>query len=241
MCRSSPAAPGKKVDQVEFAERLSQQLSAPDGAEGFAPVFIAALQELVRGRPVPVALLGRRLVLPPAMVADLLRRVKDTEWDEHGSLLGYGLTLKPTTHRFEVEGLTLHTWCAFDTLFFPALIGKPARAISKCMVTGRSVCLGVSPERLISIEPGEAAISMVLPAAGSRLRENFCCNVHFFESKQTGEAWAEGRPDMRVMSVQSGFDLGLAVARNLQSRASAALASETPDGSRSGSTGSGLA
>lgn len=62
-------------------------------------------------------------------VADLLRLAKDTEWDQNGNVLGYGLTLRPTAHRFEIDDQTLCKWCAFDTLIFLALIGKPARLL----------------------------------------------------------------------------------------------------------------
>ncbi|MCQ4438245.1 organomercurial lyase, partial [Clostridioides difficile] len=53
-----------------------------------------------------------------------LEQAVSTEWDDYGNVVGYGLTLRETPHTFEVDGRRLYTWCAFDTLFFPALIDR---------------------------------------------------------------------------------------------------------------------
>jgi hypothetical protein len=60
-------------------------------------------------------------------VRQALARLPDTEYDETGRIIGYGITLDPTPHRFEVDGRRLYTWCALDTLIFPAVLCRAAR------------------------------------------------------------------------------------------------------------------
>ena len=49
----------------------------------------------------------------------------DVEYDDEHRIVGWGLTLNPTPHTFVVDGRRLHTWCAADTLLFPAILGRP--------------------------------------------------------------------------------------------------------------------
>src|ERR1700687_543963 len=51
--------------------------------------------------------------------------------DEVKRVIGFwGLTIVKMKHRFEVDGVQLYTWCAWDTLFLPELLGKSARVDS---------------------------------------------------------------------------------------------------------------
>lgn len=200
------------MDSRRLVAELAGHLSAPNGAEGFAPVLVALLRELARGVPVPIDALALRTGLPAEEVRALLRQAGDTEWGEAGHVIGYGLTLVETPHHFEVEGRRLYTWCAFDTLFFPALIDKTARVRSRCPVTQIPIVLEVSPSKLECVEPRAAAMSIVLPPPASRVRETFCCNVHFFASAQAGSQWAHGRADAMIMGVKRGHEIGKALA-----------------------------
>lgn len=47
-------------------------------------------------------------------------RAQGGEFDEEGNFVGFGLTLLPTPHRYEVDGRNFYTWCADDAIFFPA-------------------------------------------------------------------------------------------------------------------------
>jgi alkylmercury lyase len=39
-------------------------------------------------------------------------------------------------HRFEINGLTLWTWCAWDSLFIPEILAQTARVASRDPETG---------------------------------------------------------------------------------------------------------
>jgi alkylmercury lyase len=207
------------MNEEGLAKELAQHLSAPNGAEGFAPILIALLRELSKGQPVAVGALAERAGLPLSKVGILLNQANDVEWDDKGNVVGYGLTLRETPHQFEVEGRKLYTWCAFDTLFFPALIEKPARVKSACPVTRRSISLEVSPNGLTVVEPSAAVVSIVAPAAQASIRATFCCYVHFFASPEAGAEWARDRPDAQIMTVKRGFQLGKSLAEALRANA----------------------
>jgi alkylmercury lyase len=57
------------------------------------------------------------------------------ERDDQGHLVGLALTLRPTSHRFTVDGRNLFAWCASDTLMLPVMLGRPALVESTCPQT----------------------------------------------------------------------------------------------------------
>ena len=108
-------------------------------------LFEKLAQLLARGRPVAPALLARVIQRDFDEVLSILRGHPELEYDEHGNLVGSGLTLRPTTHQFQVGKRTLFAWCAFDTLTYPVQLHLTASVISYCPVTERSIHLTVTP------------------------------------------------------------------------------------------------
>jgi alkylmercury lyase len=125
-----------------------------------------------------------------------------------GGLVGLGLTLRPTPHRFEVDGRTLFTWCALDTLVFPALLGTRARVTSPCPVTGVPVRVEVTAERVEEVEPADALVSLVVPEAVDNIRRAFCHQVHFLSSPEAATRWRAGHPAGVTLPVAEAFQLG---------------------------------
>ena len=122
-----------------------------------------------------------------------------------------GLSLGATKHRFAIEGRTLYTWCAWDALFLPELLGRTADITSECPATGKPVELIVAPAGVERAAPAEAVLSMRAPTdccAGDDLIARFCQYVHFFASFQAAEQWLVEREDAFVLSIQQGFALG---------------------------------
>ncbi|MGH7575101.1 MAG: organomercurial lyase [Longimicrobiales bacterium] len=53
-------------------------------------------------------------------------------------------------HRFEIDARTLGTWCAWDSLFIPELLGEAARVQSTDPETGEVVrCVTACPSPCI--------------------------------------------------------------------------------------------
>ena len=90
-------------------------------------VALGLYRLLAEGRPVSVKSLAQRLEVSPEDVSDTLRSWPGVYHNDEGDITGFwGLSLQEMPHRFEIEGKQLYTWCAWDTLFLPELIGRTA-------------------------------------------------------------------------------------------------------------------
>ncbi len=193
---------------TEIADRLASGKQPND----FADVFVTILRELAVGRPVATDFLAKTLDLTSERVNAVLNAEPGIEYNNEGSIVGYGLTLRETPHVFEVEGRRLHTWCALDTLMFPALIGKSAHVFSRCAHTGKPVSLMVTPEGLLDVAPTAAMVSLLRPDPSVGIRASFCCHVHFFASTSAASSWASRYPGVEAVPVEAAFRLGQGIA-----------------------------
>lgn len=169
-------------------------------------LMAAAIIELAGGEPVDPARVAERAGRPSAEVLDFLHS-SPAEWDDPGRLVGFGLTLRPTRHRFTTGGHTLYTWCAPDALAFPVLTETPAIVESTCFATGAPITVEVEPERVRAVDPPGAVVSIVPRAVGmDELRERLCHEQHFFASGEAAAPWRQAREDALVASVADVFE-----------------------------------
>jgi hypothetical protein len=110
----------------ELASHLADAFSATGSgsASGQPWLWQALLQFLAKGEPVTEDDLAQATGHTVTEIRQALSVLPDTEYDEAGHIVGSGLTLRPTPHRFETGGKTLYTWCALDTLIFPAVLDQ---------------------------------------------------------------------------------------------------------------------
>ncbi|MFW0773007.1 hypothetical protein ACLRGI_07540 [Paenarthrobacter nitroguajacolicus] len=95
------------ADNQALTYLLSPSRSGIDPA-----LFVPLLRLLAEGEPVTVAELATASGLSEETVLQGLAAVPDTEYDEEGRILGLGLTLRPTPHRYAVaRGAALHLVC----------------------------------------------------------------------------------------------------------------------------------
>ena len=95
---------------TNFLDRL-----AVPGESGLDPVVLVPLLRLLAdGQPVEPGDLAAAAGFSLDELQRRLAAVPDTEYDDHGRIVGQGLTLRPTRHRFTVAGRELYTWCALD-------------------------------------------------------------------------------------------------------------------------------
>nr|WP_281172445.1 organomercurial lyase MerB [Pseudonocardia spinosispora] len=174
-------------------------------------VWRPLLTLLVAGRPVTVDDLAAATVRSVEEVADELDRLGDTEYNRAGMIVGHGITLIPTPHRVEIDGNQLFTWCAWDTLFFPVLLGRRAQVVSPCKVTGTPIRLTVQPDRITTLEPATAMMSLVAPDNPTSLRASFCSRIHFFVTHELAAGWLVENPDATILPVVNAFLLGQAM------------------------------
>ena len=112
------------------------------------PLALALLRELARGEPVPATALAAAAGRDNADATAALARWPNVKLDADGSVVAFsGLSLRPTAHHVQVDSRPLYAWCAWDTLFLPALLDQPARVRSRCPVSDADVRLTVEPSR----------------------------------------------------------------------------------------------
>jgi alkylmercury lyase len=127
-----------------------------------------------------------------------------------------GLTLRPTKHRLDVAGRSLHAWCAWDTLFLPAMLGQEARVHSRCPITGAAIHLSVAPDGVNASDPAPIAVSFPAPGAGCAedITGSFCCHVHFLAGPEAAERWRADHDGGLVLDLDQAFELGRTATRD---------------------------
>ncbi|MFC9543032.1 organomercurial lyase MerB [Streptomyces sp. NPDC056956] len=187
----------------DFAARFTDSLTSAPGLE--LALLRPLLTLLAAGEPVTVDQLATEAGRTREEIRQALTAMPDTEYDAEGRITGYGLTLNPTPHRYETDGRTLYTWCALDTLVFPAVLGHTARVASPCRATGEPVRLTVPPDGPTEVEPATAVVSLVACEAPASIRTSFCNEIHFFTSAKAADEWLAGHPGSRVLPVADAY------------------------------------
>ncbi len=172
---------------------------------------------LSKGIPVSIADLSASLGLETEYIKSITDEWAGIYYDDEKRIIGYwGLALTKMGHRFIVDGRTLYTWCAWDTLFIPQIIGKTVEVESRDPLTKEIVKLKVTPTDGISkIEPSEAVISFMIPDADkvrSDVIKSFCHYIHFFESSISAEEWisqSDKKNELFILPIEEAYSIGL--------------------------------
>jgi alkylmercury lyase len=176
--------------------------------------FLPLLRLLAEGKPVEPRQLATVAHCSLKEIQAVLPS-SDVEVDQASNIVGWGLSLVPTPHRFHLGENTLYTWCALDALMLPALIGRTAHVVSTCPATGKTVSLTVTPTHIERLEPASAVVSVRAPGADTDLcyiRGGFCMQGHFFATHEAAVAWPELHPQAVLLSVEEAASLGRALA-----------------------------
>lgn len=174
-------------------------------------IAIALYRLLGEGNPVAAEHLARHLNSGADEVRQVLANWPGVYRDERGDVIGFwGLAIPEMPHRFVVDGIRLHTWCAWDALFIPEILGKAARVESTCPATGQLVALTVAPDGVQAVSPSGVVVSFLSPRGqfDENVHANFCHFVHFFASRETGAAWTAAHPHTFLLSVDEAFEVG---------------------------------
>ena len=198
------------VDQLDLVAQVLRLLAAA----GWLSILLAQLhfdggdREAAEANRDAAQRLAAQAGLPVDQTQALLRQTP-SEWDPSGTrLVGLGLTSKPTRHRFQVHGHSLYTWCAVDAMFFPMLIGAPARIQSPCVATGHLIQIDLTPAGVEHVEPSSAVVSVVTPATNvSEVRRAVCAAQNFFRSAEAASQWQAQHPEALLLPVTDMFQL----------------------------------
>ena len=88
----------------ELTTQLPERLNNTEETGLDAVLSIPLLRLIVEGGPVTVEQFAAAAGRPVDDVRTGLAAVPDTEYDDQGRIIGQGLTLRPTPHRFTVAG-----------------------------------------------------------------------------------------------------------------------------------------
>ena len=195
-----------------IAERLAEQLRCEQ--EGLCRPII---QQVTRGKSVTPATLRASLrVSQDELERRMATLLPEVEFDPAGNIVGLGVTLVPTPHRFQVGGKLLYTWCAFDTVLFPPSLPVEAQVQSTCPVSGQPITFLATPEGSIrDLSPASSLMSLIVPARRSDCtRATFCQQSLFFQSEQTASTFLAAHSEVILLSVEDAAYVGRLVAQS---------------------------
>jgi alkylmercury lyase len=184
----------------------AERLLGPDHRAG-SNLMRTAVRLLSRGRPITITELAGIAGVDSADLANAPAG-QDIEYDDDRRIVGWGLTLIPTPHAFVVDGHRLYTWCAADTLLFPAIIGSHAQIESHCPTTDTVVRVTVDPQDGVTdLSPVTAVIS--IPDAdeldSARVRASCCNPGRFFATAAAAKDWLAQYPNGTVLPVADAY------------------------------------
>ena len=167
-------------DHFTFSN-LALTLKNTMGPESHSPetalFVLQAARTIARGIPVAVSSVAESLPLEEGAIRTAVAHLEASNqigYDNQGHLVAIaGLSLSPTNHSFEVEGVQLYTWCAIDALFFPSLLDREAVVESTSPISKKTIRLIVTPRDGVRVaQPSTAAVSLVVPASTGRSEDD---------------------------------------------------------------------
>ncbi|MGH9139385.1 MAG: organomercurial lyase [Acidimicrobiales bacterium] len=187
-CCPSPAASAEPAPFAGIANELPAEAGRVRSA-GFAV--------LRRGAAATPADLAASTALTTNTVIEVLEAMADrgaVELDADGNVIGIGgLSLVPTRHQLELDGVRLHTWCAVDALGIPAALEASAVARLRCTHCEQQIHVVFEQ----GSPGGSATVVTWFPhVTPTNVRRDFCDVANVFCSPAHLDAWrdAAGRP-----------------------------------------------
>lgn len=167
---------------------------------------------LSEGEAVSLERLSENADIPFADVKTMLESWPGVFYDDNQRIIGFwGITIQEMPHCIDVNGFTVFTWCAWDTLFIPKLLNTTAFITSHCALSGDEITLTISPKGIESAQPDQVMVSFLVPDE-SKLKEDittsFCHYIFFFRSREAGEHWVADHPGTFLLSLDDAFAVG---------------------------------
>ncbi len=163
---------------------------------------------LAKGKPVAIKDLASKAGWAEGKISESLSRHPRVEYDDQGRIVGFGMTFRPTPHRFDFKGKTVYGWCASDALMFPILIREPGVVSSTCFVTGKKIRIKLEPDTVVDVDPPETVVSLVRPEGKVHDVRSECCDIGlFFSSHDAAKDWLAKYPEGFLHSVREDFEV----------------------------------
>lgn len=180
-------------------------------------VGLASYHLIAAGAPATPATIAASTGVSTPRVAAVLASLPTAALDGGEVTAFLGLQREPGRHQVSFGAQRCGTWCAWDTLFLPELVGAPAHVESRCPVSGAVVRVVVDPrDGVCKVSPPGTVLSFLdqpAPYSGA-IQAEFCRWIHFLAGEAEAEAWIEGTasgrepPPMLTLSLADGVELG---------------------------------
>lgn len=186
-----------------------------------ARLIQAIYPPLAEGRPLSAEQVSTNSGIPLRSVKTAFRYMRRTgaDFDADGNLIGNALTLRPTLHKFTVDGKELYAWCALDTLFLSGLVGKTAEVESTCPTTAETVRLTISPSGIEAMEPAQTVLTVTIPGVSAACEPGqgkgsegaSCRSMNYFISREAAESYLGPDADVAILDVDTAWQLAYKV------------------------------
>jgi len=194
------------LPKYELEELANTMLALLDGYTDKWIGVIKLQKLLLEGKPVSPDRIAASLHLTQEALVDLLG---EAELDQAGNVVGFGLSIVPTPHSYQVDGQKFYVWCAADAITFPLLHKRTAIIESPDPITGEKISLTSTPEGVQEVNPDTTIVSWV-PGTNSpdHIRSRFCNLTHFFTSVVTAAEYVARNPGLVVVPIEQVFQIG---------------------------------
>ena len=168
-------------------------------------------QRLAEGDPICESTLAEPSGLPAEYVTATLASWPGVLRDDTARIISFwGLSLPETPHALEVNGVRLHAWCGWDTLFLPGILQAPARVRSLDPQTEETVELIVTPHGVTECSHADITVSFLVPngTPDQDIMTTFCHYVHFFAAPVHAKQWTSTRDGTFLLDLDTAFEIG---------------------------------
>jgi len=198
---------------ISISGGLAQKVADafPDLSATDQRIAVGLYRLLAEGEPVSPDRLAQHLDLSAHLVKEVLDSWPAVYFNDESDVIGFwGLALQEMPHRFKVNGRQLYTWCAWDSLFIPELLGKTAEVESTCPTSGEIISLTVSPTRVENFSPEGAVVSFLSPTTSFDMNviAGFCHYVLFFSSEENGKQWIANHEGTFLLTLEQAHEIG---------------------------------
>jgi len=191
-----------KYDQQNLTDTM---MTFVDELQDQMPGIWGTIKLLSQGRPLSPERIGTELQLLPDEVNTILRM---GELDKEGNLVGFGLSIVPTSHSYQLNGRQLYAWCAADAIMFSIFLKSNAVIESPDPISGDKVKLVATPAGVQQLEPQTAVVTHVPETESlANVRAWFCDVTHFFTSVETASQYVSQHPGLVIVPVEDVFQI----------------------------------
>jgi alkylmercury lyase len=186
-------------------------LAAQGDSQTLRRLIPASIRLLAEGEPVTPGQIAEASGVSADQTEAVLSGIRDIEWTPDGRVEGFGLTRRPTQHRFRIGDAELYTWCAMDTLIFAAFLDGPVQITSPDGATGEPLRLETDGRRIVAADPPSIVVTWFVDQAGTGFRAATCQFGHFFASSESAAVWAAKYPQGGVLPLDEALDAARAL------------------------------